>query len=99
MNTELKKPAKNDFGKYFFKLMNNTVLGKSMENMREHRDIKLVTKEKRRNYLVSESNYHIAKFSTQNSKILTYEVWYDSVKPKYGRKAKLCYMDANSLTV
>ena len=66
MNTELKKPAKNDFGKYFFKLMNNTVLGKSMENMREHRDIKLVTKEKRRNYLVSESNYHIAKFSTQH---------------------------------
>ena len=66
MNTELKKPAKNDFGKYFFKLMNNTVLGKSMENMKEHRDIKLVTKEKRRNYLVCKSNYHIAKFSTQH---------------------------------
>ena len=58
MNTELKKTAKNDFGKDFFKLMNNTVFGKSMENMRKHRDIKLVTTEKRRNFLVSEPNYH-----------------------------------------
>ena len=66
MNTELKKSAKNDFGKYFFKLMNNAVLGKYMENMRKHRDIKLVTTEKRRNYLVSEPNYHTAKFSTQH---------------------------------
>ena len=66
MNTELKKSAKNDFGKYFFKLMNNAVLGKYMENMRKHRDIKLVTTEKRRNYLVSEQNYHTAKFSTQH---------------------------------
>ena len=66
MNTGLKKTAKNDFGKDFFKLMNNTVFWKSMENMRKHRDIKLVTTEKRRNYLVSEPNYHTAKFWTQH---------------------------------
>ena len=56
--TELKKKAKNDFKKDFFKLMNKSFFGKSMENVRKHRDVKFVTKEKRRNYLVSESNFH-----------------------------------------
>ena len=58
MITELKKQAKNDFEKDFFKLMNNTVFGKTLENVRKHRNIKLVTTEKRRNKLVSEPNYH-----------------------------------------
>ena len=58
MNTELRKKAKNDFKKDFFKLMNKSFFGKSMENVRKHRDVKLVTKEKRRDYLVSESNFH-----------------------------------------
>ena len=44
------------------KLMNNSVFGKSMENVQKHRNIKLVTVEKRRNYLVLEPNYHTAKF-------------------------------------
>ena len=58
MNTKLRKKAKNDFEENFFKLMNNAVFGKSIENMRNYRDLKLVTTEKRRNYLVSESIYH-----------------------------------------
>ena len=61
MNTELKKQAKNDFEKDFFKLMNNSVSGKTIKNVRNHRDIKLVTRDERRNYLVSNPNYHTTK--------------------------------------
>ena len=60
------KKAKNDFGRDFFKLMNNAFFGKAMENVRTHRDIKLVTAERRRNYLMSEPNCHTPKFSTEN---------------------------------
>ena len=66
MNTKLREKAKNNFEKDFFKLMKNVVSGKNMENVRKHRNIKLVTTERRRNYLVSESNHHTTKFFTEN---------------------------------
>ena len=125
MTTDLRKNAKNYFEKDFFKLMNNAVFGKTMENVRKLRDIKLLTTEKRRSYLLSELNYYTTKCFTKNllatkmkktqklvnklvylgllilelSKILMHEFWYDYVKPKYGKKAKLCYMDTDSFIV
>ena len=102
--------------------MNNAVFGKTMTNVRKHRDIKLITKERRGNYLVSESNdqntykvFQRTSLSNRNEKtqilmnkpvylglsilelrkMLMYEFWYDYVKPKYGKKAELCYMDAD----
>ena len=66
MNTKLRTDAKNDFEKDFFKLMNNSVFGKTMENVRKHRNIKLVTTDKRRNQLVSEPNYHTTKHFSEN---------------------------------
>ena len=48
-----------------FKLMNNSVFGKAMENVRKHGDIKLVITERRRNYLVPELNYQTIKFLTE----------------------------------
>ena len=61
MNNKLRKKAKNDFEKDFFKLINNSVFGKTMENARKHRDIKLVTTDEKRNKLVSEPNYDTTK--------------------------------------
>ena len=58
MNTELRKLARNDFEKDLFKLMNNSVFGKTIENIRKHREIKSVTTDKKRSKLVSEPNYH-----------------------------------------
>ena len=106
--------------------MNNAVFAKTLENVRKHRDIKLVITKKRRIYLVSEPNYHTTKFFKENllamkmkkkTEILTkksyhlglsilalstiriYESWYDYVKPKYGEKVKLCFMDTDSFIV
>ena len=58
MNTELRKAAKNDFEKDLFKLMNNSVFGKTIENIRKHRAIKLVTTDNKRSKLISEPDYH-----------------------------------------
>ena len=122
MNKELRKLAKDDFEKDLFKLMNNAVFGKTVENIRKHRDIKLVTTNKKRSKLVSEPNYHTLNYISEYlsiiemnktkvrmnkptylglsildiSKILMYEFWYDYMKPKYGNRVKLCYMDTDS---
>ena len=66
MKTDQRKRAKNDFENIFFKLMSNAVFQKIIKNVRKHRNSKLVTTEGRRNYLVSESNYHITKFFVEN---------------------------------
>ena len=125
MNTELRKLAKDDFEKDLFKVMNNAIFGKTMENIRKHRDIKLVTTDEKRNKLVSEHNYHTINYISEDlsiiemnktkvkmnkpiylglsildiSKILMYEFWYDYMKPKYGNKVKLCYMDTESFVM
>ena len=70
MNTELRKLARNDFEKDLFKLMNNSVFGKTMENIRKHRDIKLVTTDKKRSKLVSEPNFYAMNLISKNLSII-----------------------------
>ena len=72
MNATLKAKAKNDFEKDFFKKMNNSVFGKTMENVRKFRNIKLITTDKRRSQLVSKPNYHLRKYFSKN--ILAFEM-------------------------
>ena len=114
MNTDLRKKTKN-FEKDFFKLMNSAVSGKTMENVRKHRYIKLAATERRRNYLMSEQHLLAIEIKKTEiiinkpvylefsilelSKILIYEFWYDYIKPKYDEKIKLCYMDTDSFIV
>ena len=61
MNTELKKETQNKIEKNVFKLMNNSAFGKTMENVRNNRDTKLITSNKSRKRFVSEPNYHSHK--------------------------------------
>ena len=66
MTTKLRTEGKNDFGNDFFKLMNNVVFGKTMENARKSWDIKLVTTDKKRNQLISGPNYHPTRYFSEN---------------------------------
>ena len=86
MNTDLRKEAKNEFEKYFFKLMNNSVFGKTMENVRNHRDIKLVTSDKRRRILASEPNYHSSKCISKDLVIMEMK----KVEVKMNKPIYLC---------
>ena len=70
MNTELRKLARNDFEKDIFKLMNNSVFGKTMQNIRKHREIKLVTTDKKRSKLVSQPNYHTINLISEDLSII-----------------------------
>ena len=125
MNTDLRKDAKNDFEKDFFKFINNSVFGKAMENVRNHRDIKLVRTNAQRRKYVSEPNYMTSKCFSKDlmaiemrkmevllnkpvclgqaildiSKTLMYEFYYDYLKPKYGDKVKLCYINRDNFII
>ena len=66
INTELRKQAKNNFEKGFFKLMNNSIFGITMENVRKYGDIKLVTTDEKRSKLVSKLNYHTTNYFSEN---------------------------------
>ena len=70
MNTELRKLAKNDFEKDLFKLINNSVFEKTTENVRKHRDIKLVTTDKKKSNLVSKPNYHTINLISEDLSII-----------------------------
>ena len=80
MNIELTKKSKNDFENFFFKLMNNSVFEKTIENARKHRDINLVTTQKRRNYQVSEHNYHSTNFFSKSLLAVKMKKVYDQVR-------------------
>ena len=66
MNPKQRTEVKNNFKKDFLKLMNNSDFGKTMENVRNHRDIKLVTTNERRRNLISKPKYHTSKYFSEN---------------------------------
>ena len=92
MNTELRKLARNDFEKDLFKLMNNSVFGKTMENIRKHRDIKLVTTDKKRSKLVSEPNYHTINLISEDLSII-------EMKKTKGKLNKPIYLGLSVLEI
>ena len=95
MNTKLRTEAKNDFENDFFKLMNNSVFGKTMENVRNQRDIKLVTTNESRNELTLEPNYYTTKYFSEN--LLAIEM--RKTKIIMNKPAKLCYIDTDSFII
>ena len=66
MKTNLRTGEKNYFENDFFKSMNNSVFGKTTENIRKYRVFKLVTTDKRRDQLASEPNYHTKKYFSED---------------------------------
>ena len=96
-NTELRKKATNDFEKDFFKLMNNAVFGKTMENVKKHRDIKLVKTDKKRNKLVSEPNFHTMKLIDDNLAII--EMKKIKVKMNKPIYLRLSILDISKITM
>ena len=79
-NTELRKKAKNDFETDFFKLMNNAVFGKTMENIRKHKNIKLITNEKAYLRNVMKPNFKPGVLCSEN--LMGCEMGYEMVKIK-----------------
>ena len=92
MNTKLRTEAKNDFEKYFFKLMKIAVFEKTMENVRKHRNIKLVKVDKRRGKLASKPNYHTAKYFSENLMVI-------EMKKKKVKMNKTIYLGMSILDI
>ena len=67
---DMKTELRNDFEKDFSKLMNNSVFSKTMENPRNHRDIRVVATDKRRSMLASEPNYYSTKYISKDLLIM-----------------------------
>ena len=65
-NTEFRMKANNDFEKDYFKLLNNSFYGKTMENVRKHRDIRFVNNENKRSKIASEPNYNGTKYISED---------------------------------
>ena len=66
LNTNLRAKAKNNFEKDFFKLMNNSLFGKTMENIRNRVDVKLVNTKEQLKKLVAKPNYERRKIFSEN---------------------------------
>ena len=122
LNTRYGKDAKNEFEKDFFKLMNYSVFGKTMERIRNHKNMKLMTNDKKYLKYVMKPNFkdgypfskhlfaveiekaeikmnklvYLGQAILDLSKTLMYEFHYDYMRPKYGSKVSLCYMNTDS---
>ena len=122
LNTRLRKDAKNEFEKNFVKLMNDNVFGRTMENIRNHKDMKLLTNEQKYQKYVMKPNFkdgypfskellavemwrtgitinkpvYLGQTILDLSKMLMYKFHYDYMRPRYGSKVNLCYMDTDS---
>ena len=92
MNTELRKAAKNDFEKDLFKLMNNSVFGKTIENIRKHKDKKLVMTDKKRSKLVSEPDYHTINLISEDLSII-------EMKKTKVKMSKLIYLGLSIMEI
>ena len=69
-NTKFRTKATNDFEKDYYKLLNNSFYGKTMENVRKYRDIRLVNNENQRSKIASEPNYNGTKYISEDSLIM-----------------------------
>jgi len=122
-NSKQRQKAKNEFEKDFFKLMNNAVFGKTMENVRKHINVKICKTEKQKNKLINnprcenwtiwDENYAMIEMGKNKvvlnkpvqvgfgildlSKTVMYDFHYNSIKQKYGEKARLLFTDTDSL--
>lgn len=122
LNTHHRSLAKNEFEKKIFKLMNNSIFGKTMENIRRRVDIRLCNDGKKAEKLIAKPNFLDRTIFSENlvafhmrkahlifnkpitigmsimelSKTLMYSFHYEEMKPKYGDKLKLMYMDTDS---